>query len=245
MTHHAHLNPLLLRDLPWCKHTNKCTWKDTVKIQLALPTDSTPLSTKVSIRERESLSKTCSQATRWGQKVAGCNFFGLYIQDILTEGILSLNTFRISWLLCLQLTCSCLMLCRCQHCLERMKRTPSVWAGVLSTLITWCCLPLCYTLGIHTHTQTHTLLSVTILHLPLFTIRCVWVTFESISFLPLFFFSTPPCLFSTLFCFCVFFCLWSGFYHFHLFFILFFSFFLFSCCLFVHCDCACVCLCVL
>lgn len=79
-----------------------------------------------------------------------------------------------------------------------MKRTRSVWAGVLSTLITWCYPPVCCTLGIntHSHTNSHTYsqfpgVKVTlrictyswngnsIFHKLLFIISSVWVTSKS------------------------------------------------------------------
>lgn len=81
-----------------------------------------------------------------------------------------------------------LSVCRCQPCPKSRIRTRSVWAGVLSTLIMWCCPPVCYTLGMNTHTPTFKLFpGVTVTpnmfiyftYMLSFTIRSVWITSES------------------------------------------------------------------
>lgn len=108
----------------------------------------TLLFTKASIRERDSSSKTCSRATRWGTVV--------FVIFLLDEPLLymwfswsgpSEPSEEISFFV--------VFFCRCQFFQKSTKRTPSVWVGVQSILIMLCCLPVCYTLGIQMRTHTH------------------------------------------------------------------------------------------
>lgn len=102
--------------------------------------------TKASIRGRDSSSKTCSQATRWGTGYV-CHLFAWWTRFVYSVFLKRILRRKFPFLLC--------FFCRSRFCLKSTTRTLSVWVGVQSILIMLCCLPVCYTLGIQTHVYTH------------------------------------------------------------------------------------------
>ena len=106
---------------------------------------------------------------------------------------------------------------------------------MLSTLITWCCPPLCCTLGTHTHTHIYTVSWCKRLSFALFTVRCVWVTSEPICVYRILFL-TPSHLCFLLILLSLLLCLFLSLVRFMSLLLILYSLFVlfFSCGLFVH-----------